>query len=309
MFNATDTYKNIISSIEVGHILCFFAVVENGSISKAAASMNMTQATMSRTMQQLEIKLNLILFERHARGVRPTPAALMLYENWIQSMNMLIKGWETAYNIQKDKYQLNIAEYNQIRKRTYLVPILEEYEKQYPQVNISIDEIDHLEPEMLESGLYDVAFMPGFNEASVRNCKLLKYKVIRDLPHEALMHMNHPFSMKEEIDVDMLQNETILLGKGGYFKNWNSKTLEFLSLCGFEESTSNILYCDSFLDIRLKLLLNKAVFITTNLHDMYHEETLRAVPINGPHANLLLIWNRNIQSKYYQDFIKCALSK
>lgn len=59
----------------------FLTVVEEGSISRAAASLHMTQPPLSSALNQLEKSLEIQLLNRTARGVIPTPAGqeLALY--------------------------------------------------------------------------------------------------------------------------------------------------------------------------------------------------------------------------------------
>lgn len=53
----------------------FLAVYRAGSISKAAAALNLTQPAVTKQIQQLEARLNTPLFTRVPRGVVPTLAA------------------------------------------------------------------------------------------------------------------------------------------------------------------------------------------------------------------------------------------
>ncbi|SED80008.1 DNA-binding transcriptional regulator, LysR family [Streptomyces misionensis] len=52
----------------------FVTVCRLGSLSAAAAELNHTQSAVSRQVTNLERQLGVPLLERHARGVRPTPA-------------------------------------------------------------------------------------------------------------------------------------------------------------------------------------------------------------------------------------------
>ncbi len=52
----------------------FVTVCRLGSLSAAAAELHHTQSAVSRQIAGLERQLGVPLMERHARGVRPTPA-------------------------------------------------------------------------------------------------------------------------------------------------------------------------------------------------------------------------------------------
>jgi DNA-binding transcriptional LysR family regulator len=59
----------------------FTAVVEQGSIAAAAHSMHIVASAASRRISELEADAGTPLFERHSRGVRPTPAGQTLYRH------------------------------------------------------------------------------------------------------------------------------------------------------------------------------------------------------------------------------------
>jgi len=69
--------------LDLRHIRSFVAVFEEGSINRAAARLRCAQPSLSLQLRNLEIELSVTLFERHARGVRPTAAAERYYEHCI----------------------------------------------------------------------------------------------------------------------------------------------------------------------------------------------------------------------------------
>jgi DNA-binding transcriptional LysR family regulator len=58
----------------------FCKLVDTGSFSKTARELDLTQPTVSGHIKTLEQTVGLQLFDRHKRQVRPTSAALVLYE-------------------------------------------------------------------------------------------------------------------------------------------------------------------------------------------------------------------------------------
>ncbi|WP_420993318.1 LysR family transcriptional regulator [Cupriavidus sp. 30B13] len=59
----------------------FAAVVEQGSIAAAAQATHIVASAVSRRVSELESDAGTPLFERHSRGVRPTPAGQTLYRH------------------------------------------------------------------------------------------------------------------------------------------------------------------------------------------------------------------------------------
>lgn len=88
----------------------FLAVFEEGSFSKPAARINSTQPSISVQIAALEQALNAKLFERHARGIKPTTAGKKLHQhairirhdvnhaaNEIRTLSEKLLVWETAF--------------------------------------------------------------------------------------------------------------------------------------------------------------------------------------------------------------------
>lgn len=79
----------------------FIEVVENGSISKAAQSLHMTQPPLSMAMRKLEKELGVELFERQGRVLRLTGTGQIFYE---RSKELIIASEEIAEEIKKYHY-------------------------------------------------------------------------------------------------------------------------------------------------------------------------------------------------------------
>ncbi|WP_345664900.1 LysR family transcriptional regulator [Streptomyces venetus] len=65
----------------------FVTVCRLGSLSAAAAELNHTQSAVSRQIAGLERQLGVSLLERHARGVRPTPAGEVFRRHALATLN------------------------------------------------------------------------------------------------------------------------------------------------------------------------------------------------------------------------------
>lgn len=67
--------------VDIAHLRDFIAVIEAGSLSKAAGRLHVSQPALSQRMAQLETHLGVQLLERGPRGVLPTPAGKTLYRD------------------------------------------------------------------------------------------------------------------------------------------------------------------------------------------------------------------------------------
>jgi DNA-binding transcriptional LysR family regulator len=59
--------------LRLRHLQVLLSLAETGNLSQSAAALNTTQPALSKWLKELEADIGLPLFERHARGLRPTP--------------------------------------------------------------------------------------------------------------------------------------------------------------------------------------------------------------------------------------------
>lgn len=70
----------------------FGAVVEHGSLSAAARALDLSQPTLGRHVEALELALGITLFERTVSGLRATDTALTLYEPVLTAQKALAEA-------------------------------------------------------------------------------------------------------------------------------------------------------------------------------------------------------------------------
>ncbi|STW53309.1 LysR family transcriptional regulator [Klebsiella pneumoniae] len=88
----------------------FTRVVEAGSFTRAADSLNMPNATLSKTIQQLEAHLGVSLLQRTTRRITVTPEGREYYEKarcLLEDLEEIDAAFNTARN--KPKGHLRIA--------------------------------------------------------------------------------------------------------------------------------------------------------------------------------------------------------
>lgn len=72
--NATAFLNRLLARGKFRHVQVILVLAELGSVQRTADAIGMTQSSVSQTLAYLEQLLEVRLFERHARGVRPTLA-------------------------------------------------------------------------------------------------------------------------------------------------------------------------------------------------------------------------------------------
>ena len=74
----------------------FVVAVQAGSLSAAAARLDVPLPTLSRRIRQLEQELAVQLMERSAQGIQPTDAGMRLYEQANRGVELLKEAEEAV---------------------------------------------------------------------------------------------------------------------------------------------------------------------------------------------------------------------
>ena len=112
------------------------AVAKTGSYAAAAKELFTNTSTISRRMHRLEHFLGAKLFDRHARGMRPTPTGMALIEH-AKPMETTVNRIETylAGSDQEIPGKISISATDGIATN-WLTPTLADFQQQYPEVQI-----------------------------------------------------------------------------------------------------------------------------------------------------------------------------
>ncbi|MEH7224085.1 LysR family transcriptional regulator [Bacillus sp. JJ1566] len=117
----------------------FSIVAKNGSFSKAARELYMTQPAVSQAMMQLERELDIRLFNRTPKGVSLTNEGKLLFEYVHSAMNLLKVGEEMILEIKNlTKGELIIGVGDTISKY-FLLTYLETFHMEYPNIKFIIE--------------------------------------------------------------------------------------------------------------------------------------------------------------------------
>jgi len=118
----------------------FIAVVEQGSLSKAAEVLAMPVSTVSRRLQQLESQLGRRVFERSTRQIRLTLVGEDLYDHCVESIHNLNAASDALNERQQQPSgTLRLASPPGFAP-TLLLPLLRQFRQYYPDIRIQLQE-------------------------------------------------------------------------------------------------------------------------------------------------------------------------
>lgn len=149
----------------------FFVVAETGSFARAAERLESSKSIISRRVARLEATLSTRLLQRTARGTHLTEAGALYYEQARQAMSQLEFAGENLITSTTDLSGPIRFTGPAFFGREYLEPVLAEFVKHYPKIELDVDFSDD-KLDLHSEGL-DIAVRVGrLNDSSLTTRRL-----------------------------------------------------------------------------------------------------------------------------------------
>lgn len=262
----------------------FFNVAyEQGSLSKAAAALYVTQQSVSKSIRQLEAELGHPLFERDSSGVHPTPAGDVLYEE-LRSIQDRLDALPVLLNdemaMTREKLGVTVA-YGVLGSLT--AKIFDEFSKSHPRIELSLTDAQDLvvEEEVL-AGRADLGIGVGPIDQTVFDATLLKRERMW-----LCVHRDNPLFNKEGLAMADLRGQRFL-SMGPLFKS-NEKLRHCCEGFGFEPDV--VFEANEIVTLKEMCEANMGLFMVPTSKAYSTCPDVRFVPFPDEHFtyNLLLI--------------------
>ena len=184
----------------------FFVVIEEGSLSRAAARLHQSQSALTRQMQALEDEVGGRLFERTHAGVSLTGAGHIMadtmrpvvaaYERGMAEVSQLLKHGE--------RKTLRIG-YLPSAAPVYLDPALAALRRTHPQVKVVLHDLFPGEQiDRLRRGEIDVALVG--QEGRIADREFYTHKLAA-LPLVVILPTDHPLAARPSVRLAELRGE------------------------------------------------------------------------------------------------------
>ncbi|WP_312920812.1 LysR family transcriptional regulator [Empedobacter brevis] len=198
----------------------FDTVARRLNFTKAANELNITQPAITKHIKEIELNLNIKLFERNGTKIKLTQAGeiLLKYTEEIFSIYQKME-FEIGQLQEKQKGHLRLGASTTIAQYV-LPPILAEFRKRFPeiQLNLVIHNSEKIE-DLLTNNKIDV----GLIEAQIKNRTFHYFPFMKD-EIVLVARQNHPLSTKNHLKTDDLLQIPFVLRESG------SGTLETIDL-------------------------------------------------------------------------------
>ncbi len=186
----------------------FVAVAEHEHVSRAAATLYLTQAAVTQQLRNFEHAVGLQLLERDGRRVRLTDAGRAMSETCRAALRAIEVVADSAHAMKElEAGSLHLGA-SPTCATYYLPPHLAEFSRRYPAVklHVTVDPSADLNRQVL-AGALDCALIEGTAEP-----QLAKFELARD-ELVLVAHRDHPLSQMRHVSAaDLAQHR--YLGRG-----------------------------------------------------------------------------------------------
>lgn len=184
--------------MNIGKYETLMAVVEYGSLTRAAQSLGCTQSAVSHSIESLEQELGFALLKRGRAGVRLTGEGERLIPAVRNLLNSAEQLAQTAASIRGlESGTVRIGSFTSVAVH-WLPPVLKEFQKDYPRVEFKLLNGDYHDVEQwLMEGSIDIGFV---NVPSTVDCEcipLMEDRLLAILPRHSRFESYPRFPLVE----------------------------------------------------------------------------------------------------------------
>ncbi|MGO7040321.1 LysR family transcriptional regulator [Rhizobium acaciae] len=187
----------------------FVAVAEQGSVTRAAQNLSISQSSVTEALKELESDLGVELFERHSRGLTITHNGHQFLRHATKILAS-VSDARTSFSGQQNALSgtLNIGVTSLVAGYV-LSDLLARYRRACPGIEVSAIEdnggyLEHL----LVGGELDVAVMVISN---LRDRMALQAEILETSPYRLWLPMGHPLVSADIISVADIAREPLIM--------------------------------------------------------------------------------------------------
>lgn len=226
----------------------FLAIAREGSITRAAVSLNVTQPTLSRQIKDLEVEMGCRLFSRGSHNMILTPEGIRLRkraEEMIELADKIKEEFNAVPEVISGDIYIGAGETQGMRLISH---IIKQLHNEYPDIRYHLYSGNAEDvTERLDKGLLDFGVLIQPTDISKYDYITLPIKDVWGvlMSKECVLAKKENVSKEDLKDLPLICSRQVLKKTEGYneFINWFGKDFEKLSII----STYNLLFNAAFL--------------------------------------------------------------
>lgn len=143
--------KSLLAQIE--DMAVFSSVVDRGSFSEAARRLGVAKSAVSKRVDRLKKTLGVRLLNRSTRSLSMTEAGRVIHERASQSFSLLEEAHNRVMNLNEEPRGVLRVTTSVAFGRLCLAPLLPEFLRNYPEIQLQLTLLDRLVDLTEEAGL------------------------------------------------------------------------------------------------------------------------------------------------------------
>ena len=276
-------------------IRSFLAVLEEGSLHRAASRLNISQSALSRQMQALEHELGGQLLERSSTGVLPTPGGRALAERMGSFLSKYDAGLLTVRRILRGEAgDLRIG-YLASAFHEYLEPALEKLRHVHPEIRVKLlDLFPGEQISALRQGNIDMVFTQNNGNLLGRDFHTRKLAVVQSF---ACLPEEHPLASGKPVKLAELKGETFIVGSETELPGMRRRLMQLCRTCG--KFTPKMVEIPGGLSDAFSAVANEGAVGILPAFLRYQRPGTMIVPISDANAtwDLVVAWQKGHTSE------------
>jgi DNA-binding transcriptional LysR family regulator len=283
----------ITISIMLEKLRLFLVVLEEGSLRRAAERLRISQSTITRQMQALELDLGGPVLERTSAGVRPTNGGHALagraktlladYDSTMAEVRRLNRG---------ESERLRIG-YIASAVQEYLGPALAVLRRAYPKLKVKM--LDQTPGEMiiaLRQGKIDLALTLHGIDLLSRDFYARKLAAVRSV---VALPVSHRLATERQVSLSQLKGETFVRGSDDVLPGYTQRVVQYCrKYGGFRPRLGSIDREDGLMETLALAANEEAISIQPAFISHLNVPNVVMVPIADAGAtwDLFVVWQR-----------------
>lgn len=287
-------------NISIQQIQIFLKAVQLRNFTQVARFFNFTPSMVSKTITTLENELGIHLFTRKPHELTPTPAALLLAEEWRQLMTSVDNSIAKAKACQEcpvSKIMFGFVDSSRTKDER-ISHFLIDYKNNHPGIQIYTEKHDmHRAAELLKYGMLDVVFT-SITEVPYLEENGLLWEKVTDTHNAAYVPRGNPLFYAESLSFSDLKREELTALDASMHPTYRSWLHNLCVEHGFTPHIEVTYRTVRSLLFGLKLQNNIFIGDTINADD-WCDENLKAFELPGE-AFVLIAWRKNAKKEVLQ---------
>ena len=300
-----DSMKQInLEEISILQMQIFIAAARELNYTRAAGVCNVTQPTVSRSVDALEKTLGLSLLYKRGNRMNLTPAGQVLQECFQEVLCELYRNIQIANGLQKGiERTLRITYPIRSNMSKILAPIIHEY-RESTEIQIELKDSIHTNGlQYVLENKCDLMFTTNFDVENIKDKESLNFHKLVEAPIQAYMLRTNPLSCKRKLSFSDFENYKLIVPKQEKDLYYMRKMERWFEHESYKPTISR--YCDFAMEGIINIQKDDEILLLDGVSLPFTLRHLVSVEVEGTVSNITMLWRKNeLQEGVVAEFIE-----